>query len=191
MEEAATRERRAQARAALTPQVTGASEKDLVDARMQRLKLEGTPRVKRTKRQMAPPLSPIPATTDLTDFMMPLATTQGESVDYGTLAQKMMNDIFAANGMAAAESPQIRVEDASMPVSPSPVTGDLGPLGGSPGSAEQSVASPVKGLRGAMLRAGQSDESLQTVTPEVTPVESDADEDEGDRTINSDDAPRI
>jgi hypothetical protein len=43
----------------------------LIDARMQRLKLEGTPRVKRTRRQMAPPLSPLPASADFSQFMLP------------------------------------------------------------------------------------------------------------------------
>jgi cytokinesis protein len=92
------RERRAQARVALTPQQTGgstASETNLIDARLNRLKLEGTPRVKREKRQYAPPLSPIPAAADFSDFMIPM---MGEGVDYGSLAQKMMDDLFGGEG---------------------------------------------------------------------------------------------
>ena len=96
-EEVATRERRAQARAVLTPQPTGGSETNLIDARLQRLKLEGTPRPKRERRQPAPPLSPIPITTDFSDFIIPNMETSDGDVDYGTLAQRMMKDIFATS----------------------------------------------------------------------------------------------
>ena len=100
-EEAASREKRAQARAALTPQTTGASENNLIDARMQRLRLEGTPRVKREKRRPAPPLSPLPASTDYTEFMLP---SQGD-LDYGTLAQKMMDNIFSIGSPSSPQTP--------------------------------------------------------------------------------------
>lgn len=139
---------------------------------MQRLKLEGTPRVRRTKRQPAP-LSPVPADTELADFMMP-TTTEGSGVDYGTVAQRMMNDIFAANGMSAAGSPQIRVEDSdTMPVSPSPVSGDLDPLSGSPNKASD-----------AMMLA--PDTPLRILSD---PIEEESED--GDRTINLYDTPRL
>lgn len=105
------RERRAQARAALTPQATGgssSSETNLIDARLQRLKLEGTPRVKREKRQVAPPMSPIPADLDFSDFMIP---QMGNGVDYGSLAQKMMDDLFSVKlGPDSAEETQVGVD---------------------------------------------------------------------------------
>lgn len=97
-EEALARERRAQARAALTPQTTGASDVNLIDVRLNRLKLEGTPRVKRERRQHAPPMSPVPATTDfsLSDFMIP-QSGDGD-FDYGTFAQRLMSDLQLAGG---------------------------------------------------------------------------------------------
>ena len=92
------RERRAQARAALTPQTTGASDVNLIDVRLNRLKLEGTPRVKRDRRQHAPPMSPVPATADfsLSDFMIP-QSGDGD-FDYGTFAQRLMSDLQLAGG---------------------------------------------------------------------------------------------
>lgn len=109
-EEIALRERRAAARAALSPQPTGAStssDTNLIDARLQRLKLEGTPRIKRERRQPAPPLSPLPVTTDFSDFMLPSVDSQ--NVDFGSLAQKMMLNIFespaSAGGGSKSDSP--------------------------------------------------------------------------------------
>ena len=91
-EEAALRERRAQARAALTPQPTGKSEGDLIEARMNRLRLEGTPRIKRERRQHAPPISPLAADTDFADFMIPMGEN-GQDFDFGTAAMKMLEGI--------------------------------------------------------------------------------------------------
>lgn len=91
-EEAALRERRAQARAALTPQATGKSEGDLIEARMNRLRLEGTPRIKRERRQHAPPISPLAADTEFADFMIPMGEN-GEDFDFGTAAMKMLEGI--------------------------------------------------------------------------------------------------
>ena len=127
----AIRERRAQARAALTPQPTGSSEKDLIDTHLKRLKLEGTPRVKRERRQPAPPISPLPATTDFSDFMLPsLSSNTTGDVDYGTLAQRMMNDIFAVTGLSNNEGPPSSSQNgpsgrdsSGSSISPSPVVG--------------------------------------------------------------------
>lgn len=120
-EEVALRERRAAARAALTPQPTGAStssENNLIDARLQRLKLEGTPRIKRERRQPAPPPSPLPANTDFSDFMLPNMGSQ--DVDFGSLAQKMMMNIFESPAPNGAKSPD-GADDISLPVTPSPM----------------------------------------------------------------------
>ena len=113
---------------------------------MQRLKLEGTPRVKRTKRQAAPPLSPIAATTDYTDFGLPsISASQDPDLNYGSLAQSMLNNMFSAAGLPASSDPL--EEDSpimpmsassegglrgSSPTSPSPLTGDVYSLGRSP-----------------------------------------------------------
>lgn len=232
MEEAATRERRAQARAALTPQTTGASEKDLIDTRMQRLKLEGTPRVKRTKRQPAPPISPIPATTDFSDFMLPTdKTAEPGDLDYGTLAQKMMNDIFAANGMKEGgregietpsrskadmiPTPEIQIEEdamsitsGGMPVSPSPITGDLNPLSGSPEKFDNSeILSPTADMSKRFSQIPRlpslpriAEPDFETYTFDEQDERDDEEELEGmsddeigdgDRTINLNDTPRL
>lgn len=94
-EELALREKRAAARAALTPQPTGASQKEaetnLIDSRLQRLKLEGTPRIRREKRSAAPP-SPAPAAADFSDLLLP--SVDSDNVDYGSLAQKMMMNML-------------------------------------------------------------------------------------------------
>lgn len=94
-EEQALREKRAAARAALTPQATGSSHKEaetnLIDSRLQRLKLEGTPRIRREKRSAAPP-SPLPAAADFSDLLLP--SVDAENVDYGSLAQKMMMNML-------------------------------------------------------------------------------------------------
>jgi hypothetical protein len=96
-EEATLRERRAAARAALTPQPTGSvPETNLIDARLQRLKLEGTPRIKRERRHPAPPPEAIPATADLTDFMVPKDVS--DVADFGSLAQQMMANICDTPG---------------------------------------------------------------------------------------------
>lgn len=114
---------------------------------MQRLKLEGTPRVKRTKRQVAPPLSPIPATADYTDFGLPaISASQDPDLNYGSLAQSMLNNMFSAAGLPGSmgdpveESPSLSVGKdnglrVSSPTSPSPLTGDLNPLSISPSNA--------------------------------------------------------
>jgi cytokinesis protein len=61
----------------------------LIDARMNRLKLEGTPRVKRERRQPAPPISPLAAQTVFSDFLIP---ANGD-FDFGTAAMRMLEDI--------------------------------------------------------------------------------------------------
>ena len=113
----------------MSPQTTGASEQDLVDARLQRLKLEGTPRVKRERRKPAPPISPLPDTADFSDFMIP-QLNDGESVDYGTLAQRMMMDLelFPRGGEGRSSTPK----SAQRPLSdetPSRVLGPNSPNG--------------------------------------------------------------
>ena len=116
--------------------------------RMQRLKLEGTPRIKRTKRQAAPPMSPLAASTDFSDFGLPsLPVTQDEAFDYGNAAQGLLNELFMANGEYAADNANVMdvtpIKSPSMgsltsgmsmsdPTSPSPMTGDLNPLSMSP-----------------------------------------------------------
>lgn len=56
---------------------------------MNRLKLEGTPRVKRERRQPAPPISPLAAETVFNDFVIP---ANGD-FDFGTAAMRMLEDI--------------------------------------------------------------------------------------------------
>lgn len=106
-EEQALRERRAAARAALTPQATGTSNKEpetnLIDSRLQRLKLEGTPRIRREKRSAAPP-SPLPAAADFSDLLLPSVDT--ENVDYGSLAQKMMMNMLDDPSQLPEPSPE-------------------------------------------------------------------------------------
>ncbi len=60
----------------------------MIDTKLNRLKLEGTPRIKRERRTPAPPLSPIPITSDFSDFMLP-----NFDGDYGTLAKSLMDQI--------------------------------------------------------------------------------------------------
>ena len=104
----------------MSPQPTGVSvESNLIDARLQRLKLEGTPRVKRERRAAAPPLSPIPASSDFSDFMLP---SMGDESDYGSLAQKMLDDLFNP------ESGVSTFEVLDDPPSPSPGGNDLASL---------------------------------------------------------------
>ncbi|WVQ98293.1 hypothetical protein IAU59_005416 [Kwoniella sp. CBS 9459] len=130
-EEAAARERRAAAKATLTPQTTGAStvSRDLIDGTMQRLKVEGTPRVKRERRAHIPPPSPLPQTTDFSDFMIPLHTGDTEGFDFGSLAQRLMLDENFFPGSLGGDpshidlgllSPQPTGGEPLSPESPSP-----------------------------------------------------------------------
>jgi len=133
----ASRERRAQARAALSPQTTGASETNLIDHQMQRLKLEGTPRPKRERRTPASALSLLPITADYSDFMLSNRGLANSDMDLGSMAQKMMNGIFEKNGLEHDERVHTfngqEEEKIRSPISPSPVMGDPGMLGeGSP-----------------------------------------------------------
>lgn len=116
-EEVALRERRAAARAALTPQATGTSDTNLMDARLQRLKLEGTPRVKRERRMPQPPASPLPANIDFGDFM--LSGGEDQTVDFGSLAQKMMMNIFDSPAPETL-TPLSDTDGPASPTSPSP-----------------------------------------------------------------------
>lgn len=118
----------------------------MMDARLQRLKLEGTPRVKRERRQPAPPMSPLPDTTDFTDFMIPSLTGQSNTsdIDFGSVAAKMMDTLFAANGMTGSGSGGFSVDSPDRvalkmerndsdggtmsPTSPSPQYGNMAPL---------------------------------------------------------------
>lgn len=59
---------------------------------MNRLRLEGTPRIKRERRQHAPPISPLAADTEFADFMIPMGEN-GEDFDFGTAAMKMLEGI--------------------------------------------------------------------------------------------------
>ena len=79
------------ARAALSPQPTGSSDGNLMESRLQRLKIEGTPRVKRERRAAAPPLSPTNETMDFSDFMLP--SVEGD--DFGGAAQRIYESIFS------------------------------------------------------------------------------------------------
>lgn len=138
-EEIALRERRAAARAALTPQQTGGSETNLIDSRLQRLKLEGTPRIRRERRQPAPPPSPLPANMDFSDFMLP--TSQSENVDFGSLAQQMMANL-SGNGL-----------DSLGPVDPA---GALSPASPSPVSVSQFSNGPL--IEDALLEESEEEE---------------------------------
>lgn len=108
-EEQALREKRAAARAALTPQVTGVSqhnkdaETNLIDSRLQRLKLEGTPRIRREKRS-ATPMSSLPTAADFSDLLLP--SVDAENVDYGSLAQKMMMNMLDDPSQLPEPSPE-------------------------------------------------------------------------------------
>ena len=98
-EEMQIRRRRDEARAAkaLRAQPTGNSiTTNLIDARLEKLRAEGTPRIKRPKRHAAPPVSPDPDTSEFPDFTF---TGDSGDMDYGSLAQRMMNDIFATSGI--------------------------------------------------------------------------------------------
>lgn len=149
-EEIALRERRAAARAALTPQQTGGSETNLIDSRLQRLKLEGTPRIRRERRQPAPPPSPLPANMDFSDFMLP--TSQSENVDFGSLAQQMMANL-SGNGL-----------DSLGPVDPA---GALSPASPSPVSVSQFSNGPL--IEDALLEESEEEEEEQGEEGEAAP----------------------
>lgn len=158
----------------MSPQQTGMSttssigDNNLIDARLQRLKLEGTPRIKRERRMPAPPMSPIPLTADFSDFMLSMQHTGGSgdpgsagvesadapggdafgpggmvgersslgsqnggAVDYGSLARKMMDDLFAGGTRGLTEF------------------GGVGPAAGSASAEAEESASPSKPPRSA------------------------------------------
>jgi cytokinesis protein len=103
-EEEALRERRAAERQHFkAQQTTAAAETDLIDARLQRLKLEGTPRIKRERRQPAPSLEALPANADLSDFMLP--RDMSDVTDFGSLAQQMMANIAPGGSVADVLGP--------------------------------------------------------------------------------------
>lgn len=88
---------------------------------MNRLRLEGTPRIKRERRQHAPPISPLAADTDFTDFMIPMGDN-GQDFDFGTAAMKMLEGIRQTDG-DDFNAPPISAEPADLddePPSPSP-----------------------------------------------------------------------
>lgn len=105
--------------------MTGKSEGDLIEARMNRLRLEGTPRIKRERRQHAPPISPLAADTDFSDFLIPMGEN-GQDFDFGTAAMRMLegirrnsdDDAAASNGLPAAPQPEDKYDVE--PSSPSP-----------------------------------------------------------------------
>ncbi|KAK4683997.1 hypothetical protein P7C73_g6211, partial [Tremellales sp. Uapishka_1] len=130
-EEKLVKERRAQARAALTPNVTGSStmtETNLIDARLNRFKLEGTPRVKRERRQPMPPLSPVAIATDFSslNFMLPDLTGSSD-FDFGGLANDMLRNIHGTGGTGGLDVERSETE-AMSPPSPSPSPLDAGGL---------------------------------------------------------------
>lgn len=157
----AVRERRAQARAALTPQPTGVSETNLIDARLQRLKLEGTPRPKRERRQPAPPLSPVPLTTEFLDFMLPAADPAAAEVDYETLTQKMMSNIFAESHLGGEDEGRENGVNGDphgamrSPVSPSPTVQEL-----TAGTGMLAAQSPISPSRLSRVEEDDSEEDL-------------------------------
>lgn len=88
---------------------------------MNRLRLEGTPRIKRERRQHAPPISPLAADTDFTDFMIPMGDN-GQDFDFGTAAMKMLEGIRQTDGDDFV-APSMSTEPADLddePPSPSP-----------------------------------------------------------------------
>lgn len=107
--------------------MTGKSEGDLIEARMNRLRLEGTPRIKRERRQHAPPISPLAADTDFSDFMIPMGDN-GQDFDFGTAAMRMLEGIRRGDedGQGAAVDPAAPQEpdgDAGYVAPPSPSPG--------------------------------------------------------------------
>jgi cytokinesis protein len=74
-----------------------------MESRLQRLKIEGTPRVKRERRAAAPPLSPTAETTDFSDFMLP--SLDGASDDFGGAALRIYESIFSPSPEGTPSSP--------------------------------------------------------------------------------------
>lgn len=89
---------------------------------MNRLRLEGTPRIKRERRQHAPPISPLAADTDFSDFLIPMGEN-GQDFDFGTAAMKMLEGI--RRGDDDEDEPPSRRERAD--------TSDLAPSSPTPG----------------------------------------------------------
>lgn len=186
---------------------------NLIDARLQRLKLEGTPRIKREKRIAAPPMSPIPLSADFSDFMLSMQHTGGSltggvasadptmltdqndsatggdafgpggmvgggerssfgssggggMVDYGSLARKMMDDLFAGGTSGLTE-----FGGMTAMAQPSTAAAGAGADGGnaaSPGFVDD-AASPS---------AGRTSRRSRTVKPEISPNDQDHDDDD-------------
>ena len=181
-EETMNRQRRAQARAALTPQPTGSSETDMIDARLQRLKLEGTPRIKREKRRALPSVEPIPASADFSQFALPTLGDGAAEVDYGTLAQKMMNDIFAVNGLEGMDANGVKEEPLSPLTSPSKRReGPTTDLADVKEEEEEEEEGDAESSFTAATSKGTSDENYE---------DAEDGEGEGDRTLGPNDLKR-
>lgn len=89
---------------------------------MNRLRLEGTPRIKRERRQHAPPISPLAADTDFSDFLIPMGEN-GQDFDFGTAAMKMLEGIRRDNEEGGEPSSQHERADTSDLAPPSPTPG--------------------------------------------------------------------
>jgi hypothetical protein len=137
---------------------------------------------------MAPPLSPLPASADFSQFMLPEFGDES-NVDYGSMAQNLMNNLFNANGLMSG----MTTEDSGStvgsdgPLSPTPVTGTLAALTDSPRPSDTALMSPMGVVapsdKSSVLDRAADDEVGETVEGGAEP--------EGDQTISLDDTPRL
>ena len=101
---------------------------------MNRLRLEGTPRIKRERRQHAPLISPLAADTDFADFMIPMGEN-GQDFDFGTAAMKMLEGIRRNDDDDGAEGNRVpgATQDRPNGLDRRDSGADLGPPSPSPG----------------------------------------------------------
>lgn len=118
-----------------------------MESRLQRLKIEGTPRVKRERRAPAPPLSPTAETTDFSDFMLP--NLDGASDDFGGAALRIYESIFSPSPDA--------------PSSPTPASGDGAMLGTSPSEemlGKSASDTPDASVQTPLITTSEASEAL-------------------------------
>ena len=111
------------------------------------------------------------------------------NVDYGSMAQNLMNNLFNANGLMSG----MTTEDSGStvgsdgPLSPTPVTGTLAALTDSPRPSDTALMSPMGVVapsdKSSVLDRAADDEVGETVEGGAEP--------EGDQTISLDDTPRL
>jgi cytokinesis protein len=193
-DELASRERRAAQRAAaLTPQVTGVSvassigDRDPIDARMLRLRKEGTPRVKRERRQPAPPLSP-GLLSEFGDFpsTMPEQAFEGLDFDYGTLAERMMQDLGLGSGSGGSGLLNLSFLSAASGASPGNESGDNSVLDSpSPMGGDGRRSDTIYEAEGEGEEDDEGDEDVEEGDEDVE--EGDEDVEEGDEDVDKGD----